>query len=187
MNSVRFTSTEEQLYCLVCWLSTVTEAPLCLVTCLIITRYVVKILTRWLPFLLPLQIFHDVAYHAHNREDLLAGIDEFLDQVTVLPPGEWDPSIRIEPPKSVPSQVGAMALPFAKFCDLMKLCLWSVSLFLMESRGLTQWPLPIQDFPVPLLVICVDCGVSRCMNPICLTDLWSSVVCQSVQGWFSTQ
>ncbi|NXO39784.1 S4A7 protein, partial [Locustella ochotensis] len=31
-------------------------------------------------------------------------IDEFLDQVTVLPPGEWDPSIRIEPPKSVPSQ-----------------------------------------------------------------------------------
>lgn len=33
------------------------------------------------------------------------GIDEFLDQVTVLPPGEWDPSIRIEPPKNVPSQV----------------------------------------------------------------------------------
>ena len=52
------------------------------------------------------QVFHDVAYHAHNREDLLAGIDEFLDQVTVLPPGEWDPSIRIEPPKSVPSQEG---------------------------------------------------------------------------------
>ncbi|XP_076459053.1 electroneutral sodium bicarbonate exchanger 1-like isoform X2 [Babylonia areolata] len=52
------------------------------------------------------EIFHDVAYHAHNREDLLAGIDEFLDQVTVLPPGEWDPTIRIEPPKSVPSQEG---------------------------------------------------------------------------------
>ncbi|XP_055959093.1 sodium bicarbonate cotransporter 3 isoform X3 [Patella vulgata] len=52
------------------------------------------------------EIFHDVAYHARNREDLLAGIDEFLDQVTVLPPGEWDPSIRIEPPKSVPSQEG---------------------------------------------------------------------------------
>ncbi|CAI9721653.1 sodium bicarbonate cotransporter 3-like isoform X1 [Octopus vulgaris] len=50
------------------------------------------------------EIFHDVAYKARNREDLLAGIDEFLDQVTVLPPGEWDPSIRIEPPKSVPSQ-----------------------------------------------------------------------------------
>lgn len=52
------------------------------------------------------QIFHDVAYKAKDRSDLLAGIDEFLDQVTVLPPGEWDPSIRIEPPKSVPSQVG---------------------------------------------------------------------------------
>ncbi|XP_017575175.1 electroneutral sodium bicarbonate exchanger 1 [Pygocentrus nattereri] len=50
------------------------------------------------------EIFHDVAYKAKNRSDLLAGIDEFLDQVTVLPPGEWDPSIRIEPPKSVPSQ-----------------------------------------------------------------------------------
>lgn len=51
------------------------------------------------------QIFHDVAYKAKDRSDLLAGIDEFLDQVTVLPPGEWDPSIRIEPPKNVPSQV----------------------------------------------------------------------------------
>ncbi|XP_069814743.1 sodium bicarbonate cotransporter 3 isoform X2 [Dendropsophus ebraccatus] len=50
------------------------------------------------------EIFHDVAYKAKDRNDLLAGIDEFLDQVTVLPPGEWDPSIRIEPPKSVPSQ-----------------------------------------------------------------------------------
>ncbi|XP_062299099.1 electroneutral sodium bicarbonate exchanger 1 [Scomber scombrus] len=50
------------------------------------------------------EIFHDVAYKAKDRGDLLAGIDEFLDQVTVLPPGEWDPSIRIEPPKNVPSQ-----------------------------------------------------------------------------------
>uniref|UniRef100_A0A8C9W0D7 Anion exchange protein n=1 Tax=Scleropages formosus TaxID=113540 RepID=A0A8C9W0D7_SCLFO len=50
------------------------------------------------------EIFHDVAYKAKDRNDLLSGIDEFLDQVTVLPPGEWDPKIRIEPPKSVPSQ-----------------------------------------------------------------------------------
>uniref|UniRef100_A0A8C8JM13 Anion exchange protein n=1 Tax=Oncorhynchus tshawytscha TaxID=74940 RepID=A0A8C8JM13_ONCTS len=50
------------------------------------------------------EIFHDVAYKAKDRMDLLSGIDEFLDQVTVLPPGEWDPSIRIEPPKNVPSQ-----------------------------------------------------------------------------------
>lgn len=53
------------------------------------------------------QVFHDVAYKAKDRNDLVAGIDEFLDQVTVLPPGEWDPSIRIEPPKNVPSQVNS--------------------------------------------------------------------------------
>uniref|UniRef100_A0A8C7YUY6 Anion exchange protein n=1 Tax=Oryzias sinensis TaxID=183150 RepID=A0A8C7YUY6_9TELE len=51
------------------------------------------------------EVFHDVAYKAKDRNDLIAGIDEFLDQVTVLPPGEWDPTIRIEPPKNVPSQV----------------------------------------------------------------------------------
>ncbi|XP_005723468.1 sodium-driven chloride bicarbonate exchanger isoform X1 [Pundamilia nyererei] len=50
------------------------------------------------------EVFHDVAYKAKDRNDIIAGIDEFLDQVTVLPPGEWDPSIRIEPPKNVPSQ-----------------------------------------------------------------------------------
>ena len=54
------------------------------------------------------QVFHDVAYKAKDRNDLIAGIDEFLDQVTVLPPGEWDPSIRIEPPKHVPSQVSLL-------------------------------------------------------------------------------
>ncbi len=50
-----------------------------------------------------LQVFHDIAYKAKDRGDLLAGIDEFLDEVIVLPPGEWDPDIRIEPPKSIPS------------------------------------------------------------------------------------
>uniref|UniRef100_H2YXZ5 Anion exchange protein n=1 Tax=Ciona savignyi TaxID=51511 RepID=H2YXZ5_CIOSA len=48
------------------------------------------------------EVFHEVAYKAKTRTDLLAGIDEFLDQVTVLPPGEWDASIRIEPPKDLP-------------------------------------------------------------------------------------
>ncbi|XP_032456577.1 electroneutral sodium bicarbonate exchanger 1 isoform X20 [Nasonia vitripennis] len=50
------------------------------------------------------EVFHDVAYKAKNRNHLLAGIDEFLDAVTVLPPGEWDPTIRIEPPAAIPSQ-----------------------------------------------------------------------------------
>ncbi|XP_038047145.1 sodium bicarbonate cotransporter 3-like isoform X1 [Patiria miniata] len=48
------------------------------------------------------EVFHGVAYKAKTVEDLLAGIDEFMDQVTVLPPGAWDPDIRIEPPKTAP-------------------------------------------------------------------------------------
>uniref|UniRef100_A0A2K5DIR7 Anion exchange protein n=1 Tax=Aotus nancymaae TaxID=37293 RepID=A0A2K5DIR7_AOTNA len=60
-------------------------------------------LTFFFSLLSPRQLFSDVAYKARNREDLIAGIDEFLDEVIVLPPGEWDPNIRIEPPKKVPS------------------------------------------------------------------------------------
>lgn len=50
------------------------------------------------------EVFHEVAYKARNRVHLLAGVDEFLDAVTVLPPGEWDPTIRIEPPAIIPTQ-----------------------------------------------------------------------------------
>uniref|UniRef100_A0A674MF94 Anion exchange protein n=1 Tax=Takifugu rubripes TaxID=31033 RepID=A0A674MF94_TAKRU len=56
------------------------------------------------------EVFHDIAYKAKNRQDLLAGIEEFLDEVIVLPPGEWDPDIRIEPPKSLPSSDKRSAL-----------------------------------------------------------------------------
>lgn len=52
-----------------------------------------------------LQIFREVAYKGRTKEDILAGIDEFMEQVTVLPPGEWDPKIRIEPPTKTQSQV----------------------------------------------------------------------------------
>nr|QTE04366.1 electrogenic Na+-HCO3- cotransporter 1 [Tridacna squamosa] len=50
------------------------------------------------------EIYREVAYKSRNRQEILTGLDEFLDQVTVLPPGEWDPKIRIEPPDKVPSQ-----------------------------------------------------------------------------------
>ncbi|XP_071539830.1 sodium-driven chloride bicarbonate exchanger isoform X19 [Panulirus ornatus] len=59
---------------------------------------------RAMATLLSDEVFHDVAYKAKNRSHLLAGVDEFLDAVTVLPPGEWDPAIRIEPPAAIPSQ-----------------------------------------------------------------------------------
>ncbi|XP_076452517.1 electroneutral sodium bicarbonate exchanger 1-like [Babylonia areolata] len=57
------------------------------------------------------EVFREVAYKARNRQDILAGLDEFLDQVTALPPGEWDPKIRIEPPQSVPPQAQRKAPP----------------------------------------------------------------------------
>lgn len=49
------------------------------------------------------ELFQRVARKAQDREDLIAGIDEFLDELTVLPPGKWDPTIRITPPKCLPS------------------------------------------------------------------------------------
>ncbi|XP_006891223.1 PREDICTED: anion exchange protein 4 [Elephantulus edwardii] len=39
-----------------------------------------------------------------NLHDLLAALDAFLEEVTVLPPGRWDPTVRIPPPKCLPSQ-----------------------------------------------------------------------------------
>lgn len=60
-------------------------------------------LSHWFYFFIFCQLFSDVAYKARDRDDLIAGVDEFLDEVIVLPPGEWDPKIRIEPPKKVPS------------------------------------------------------------------------------------
>ena len=50
------------------------------------------------------KIFNLVALKADNRDLLLAGVDEYLDAVTVLPPAIWDPNIRIEPPLNTPTQ-----------------------------------------------------------------------------------
>ncbi|CAC5411214.1 Anion exchange protein 3,Anion exchange protein 4,Sodium bicarbonate cotransporter 3,Sodium-driven chloride bicarbonate exchanger,Electroneutral sodium bicarbonate exchanger 1,Electrogenic sodium bicarbonate cotransporter 1,Electrogenic sodium bicarbonate cotransporter 4 [Mytilus coruscus] len=50
------------------------------------------------------EIFRELAYKCLEKEEFLAGVDEFMEQVTVLPPGEWDPKIRLEPPSKVPSQ-----------------------------------------------------------------------------------
>ncbi|CAG2239630.1 NCBE [Mytilus edulis] len=50
------------------------------------------------------EIFRELAYKCLDKEEFLAGVDEFMEQVTVLPPGEWDPKIRLEPPSKVPCQ-----------------------------------------------------------------------------------
>ncbi|WAR09936.1 S4A8-like protein [Mya arenaria] len=50
------------------------------------------------------EFFRIVAFRCKSRQDLLAGIQEFNLHLTVLPPGVWDSSTRIEPPDEKPSQ-----------------------------------------------------------------------------------
>ncbi|NXG22017.1 S4A4 protein, partial [Grallaria varia] len=48
------------------------------------------------------ELFQRVAWQADHREDLITGMEMFLDELIVLPPGKWDPSARIPPPSSLP-------------------------------------------------------------------------------------
>ncbi|XP_012875818.1 PREDICTED: anion exchange protein 4 isoform X3 [Dipodomys ordii] len=48
--------------------------------------------------------FQGSVRQASNLQDLLAALDAFLQKVTVLPPGRWDPTARIPPPKCLPFQ-----------------------------------------------------------------------------------
>nr|XP_021144851.1 anion exchange protein 4 [Columba livia] len=58
---------------------------------------------RAMATLLTDEVFQRVAWQAEQREDLIAGMEAFLDELTVLPPGKWDPSARIPPPSCLPS------------------------------------------------------------------------------------
>ncbi|NWR40329.1 S4A4 protein, partial [Tachuris rubrigastra] len=49
------------------------------------------------------ELFQRAARQAEHREDLITGMETFLDELIVLPPGKWDPSARIPPPSSLPS------------------------------------------------------------------------------------
>uniref|UniRef100_A0A672V804 Anion exchange protein n=1 Tax=Strigops habroptila TaxID=2489341 RepID=A0A672V804_STRHB len=55
---------------------------------------------RAMAMLLTDELFQRVARQAEHREDLIAGMEAFLDELTVLPPGKWDPNARIPPPSS---------------------------------------------------------------------------------------
>ena len=46
-----------------------------------------------------IQVFCEVAYRAKSSKDIVAGIDEYAEDLTVLPPSVWDPAMRIEPPQ----------------------------------------------------------------------------------------
>ncbi|NXA07571.1 S4A4 protein, partial [Sapayoa aenigma] len=58
---------------------------------------------RAMATLLTDELFQSVAWQAEHREDLIAGMEAFLDELIVLPPGKWDPSARIPPPSCLPS------------------------------------------------------------------------------------
>lgn len=49
------------------------------------------------------KVFCEVAYHAKNAQDLLDGLDEYIDDLTVLPPSIWDYNTRLEPPSQTRS------------------------------------------------------------------------------------
>jgi len=50
-------------------------------------------------------VFCEVAYRAVSVQNVVDGIDEFLDELIVLPPSIWDPKIRLEPPLTSRSKV----------------------------------------------------------------------------------
>ncbi|NWH62853.1 S4A4 protein, partial [Geococcyx californianus] len=58
---------------------------------------------RAMATLLTDELFQRAARQAEHREDLIAGMELFLDELTVLPPGKWDPSARIPPLSWLPS------------------------------------------------------------------------------------
>ncbi|NXT75656.1 S4A4 protein, partial [Zapornia atra] len=53
---------------------------------------------RAMATLLTDELFQRVAWQAEHREDLITGMEVFLDELAVLPPGKWDPSAHIPPP-----------------------------------------------------------------------------------------
>ena len=57
-----------------------------------------------------LQLFRSMAYRARKREDLLRALDDFFSGAFVIPPGQWDPAIRLEPPQHVQSRVSCAIL-----------------------------------------------------------------------------
>ncbi|KAK3611750.1 hypothetical protein CHS0354_014096 [Potamilus streckersoni] len=60
--------------------------------------------TRCMGALFTDEVFRSVVYKAKCRSDILTGIKEFSNNMTVLPPGSWDPLTRLEPPRHMPTQ-----------------------------------------------------------------------------------
>ncbi|XP_061858773.1 anion exchange protein 4 [Colius striatus] len=92
---------------------------------------------RAMATLLTDELFQRVARRAEDREDLIAGIEAFLDELTVLPPGKWDPSARIPPLSCLSSPHRSILLtPLALESCSLKL----LSLALLCHRTAAQPP-----------------------------------------------
>ena len=52
-------------------------------------------------------ICREYAYLSQDSEGIIQMINRFMQDTFVLPPSEWDPTIRIEPPTSYMSRVRA--------------------------------------------------------------------------------
>jgi len=58
-----------------------------------------------------------VAYKAKTAEDLVSGIDEYMEGLTVLPPSVWDPQTRLEPPTKSMTTVRITAVHYCGCVD----------------------------------------------------------------------
>ncbi|XP_038627404.1 LOW QUALITY PROTEIN: anion exchange protein 4 [Tachyglossus aculeatus] len=74
-------------------------------------------LGRAVAVLLSDQLFQWSARRARGPQDLVAGIDAFLDDLTVLPPGKWDPTARLPPPRCLPPDHRSPAPHPETHCD----------------------------------------------------------------------
>lgn len=50
-------------------------------------------------------VCRELFYSAQSKEDVLSVIEQFNRLTLVIPPGEWNPKIRIEPPEKYLSKV----------------------------------------------------------------------------------
>jgi hypothetical protein len=61
------------------------------------------------------ELFQTDIYEAEHINDILSGIDEFLSQSIIIPPGEWDTNVRLSPPANIPSKRERLILKQIKY------------------------------------------------------------------------
>ncbi|XP_060035243.1 anion exchange protein 4 [Erinaceus europaeus] len=77
---------------------------------------------RAVAVLLSDQKFQWSVRRASSLDDLLSALDAFLEEVIVLPPGRWDPTARIPPPKCLPSTHKRLPSQLPEIKSISTLC-----------------------------------------------------------------